>query len=113
MYLTCSHSLSNRFNEPFLRRSFRLVDSKNVGQIATFLNHFFDNTGEVDYVNSGHSVATVANHGQFLGVLNPRLLEVIIEGALTIAVSDTTAHDMNFQKRLGRGRRHGDRFKRL
>jgi len=52
-------------------------------------------------MNSGDSVATVlgsiAENGKSIGLLEPSLLEVLIEDALSISISDTRAKNVNLK----------------
>jgi len=52
-------------------------------------------------VDCWDQIITFANNGESLWVLDPGLLEVVVEDALTITVTDTSTHYVNSELLLG------------
>jgi hypothetical protein len=63
------------------------------------LGIFDDNSAhercQVNHVNGGHKVFTFANNLEGGWVLNPCLLEVVVEDILAVTVSDTCTENMH------------------
>lgn len=47
-----------------------------------------DQTGKVTYVNSRHEVLAIADNWKALRILDPSLLEMVVESALAITIPD-------------------------
>ena len=109
-----AHNLSNLGDDSLLIWFDGTIDSKDVGM------HFwiFDDDSthklrQINNMNSWQQVISLPNNGQSGWVLNPSLLEVVIEDILAITIAQAGAEHMHSQERLGRNWGHGKRFKRL
>ncbi len=98
-----AHNLSNLGDNSLLIWFYGTIDSKDVGM------HFWifddDSTHElrqINNMNSWQQVISLPNNGQSGWVLNPSLLEVVIEDILAITIAQAGAEHMHSQERLGR-----------
>jgi len=57
-------------------------------------------SGEIEYVDSGHQVISLTEDLERGGILDPSLLEVVVENTLTISVSDTGAEYVDTEEWL-------------
>jgi len=67
-----------------------------------------DEAGQIQHVDSGNSVATVTDARKSVRSLEPGLLEVLIEDALSVTVSDSGTQHVHLQLRLGVDGGHGE-----
>ena len=77
-------------------RSASLVNGKDVRVFFWVLNYYSsDKSSQIDDMDSWHEVLSLSDEWKLVGVLDPRLLEVIVEDALSISVSYTRAEDVD------------------
>lgn len=68
---------------------------------------------QVNNVDGGDKILALSDDGEGFGVLDPRLLEVIVEDTLSITVTDTSAHHVDSEQGLRGGGRECERLKSL
>ena len=103
---TSSHAFRDGLDDSFLCRSLGLVNSEDVVLLRLIINNLLGHTSQVTNVNGWDEVLAIANDLELGWALHPGILEMGIESALTVAVADTTAKNVNFEHWLRFWRGH-------
>ena len=112
--LACAKALRDPGNNSLLSRLAGLIDSEDIWVLPRVLNDdATDKVGEIVHVDSRDEVFALANDRKSLRVLDPRLLEVVIERSLSITVADTSAEYVHAELRLCVDGGHGSGLERL
>ena len=87
---TSANSIRDGLDKFFLGRSFCVVDTEDILLVGRWrLEYFFNHTSQIFHMNSRYEVLTLTNDRQFLRVLLPRTLKVVVENGLTKSVEDS------------------------
>ena len=112
--LACAKALRDPGNNSLLSRLAGLIDSEDIWVLPRVLNNdATDKVGEIVHVDGRDEVLALANDRKSLRVLDPRLLEVVIERSLSITVADTSAEYVHAELGLCVDGGHGSGLERL
>ena len=88
--LTSANTLGNLSQESLLSGLASLVNRKDVRVHAWGLNHHTSHqSSQVNHMDGWNEILTLANHWESFWVLDPSLLEMVIEDSLSISISDS------------------------
>ena len=89
----CANTIRDGLNQLLLGRSLSIIDTKDVLGLRWRLKDFLNHPGQILHVDRRHEVLALAHDGQFLWILLPRSLEMVVEDGFTKTVKNAGRDD--------------------